>query len=168
MKCYECKYEHADCKGNKQDDCQNFVKKCAINYPEKIRELERKIKAIDENVKLKAELKQADEAYDIQGKQLLEALDEIERLKAENEKLKAELEKSVECGADCNACIERCRAWQNGYNNRPTTEIIGTKALIESYIDRLQNCGLGKKKSLEYVGKFVSCLIVENGVIPNE
>ena len=37
-------------------------------------------------------------------------------LKAENEKLKAKIEESVECGADCDKCKNKCRAWQNGYN----------------------------------------------------
>lgn len=70
--------------------------------------------------------------------------------------------RSSGCDEECSECTEKCRAWQNGYNhNRPTTEMIGTKALIESYIDRLQNCGLGKKKALEYVGKFICCLIFE-------
>lgn len=97
MKCYECKYEHSDCRGNHENDCPNFAKKCAVNYPQKIRELEKEINGLElqlnlggelcevfrnEINRLKATLKQADEAYDIQGKQLLEALDEIEELKA--------------------------------------------------------------------------------------
>ena len=77
MKCYECKYEHSDCKGNHEDDCANFAKRGAFNYHAKIRELE-------------SSLKQADEAYDIQGKQLLKALDQIGELNNENEKLKAD------------------------------------------------------------------------------
>lgn len=70
-KCYECKYEHADCKGNKQDDCPNFSKNGAVNYPQRIRELETELKLNtelyevfrNEISRLKATLKQADEAY---------------------------------------------------------------------------------------------------------
>lgn len=110
--CWECKYEHSDCKGDRWIEkvaCQYFSKKLAINYPKVIEELERKVEFFEslyqgqldaneklllrketleaQNKELKAELKQSDEAYDLQGKQLLEALDEIKKLKFENNKL---------------------------------------------------------------------------------
>lgn len=110
--CWECKYEHSDCKGEKWIEkvaCPYFSKKLAINYPKRIEELEGKVEFFEslyqgqldaneklllrketleaQNKELKAELKQADEAYDLQGKQLLEALDEIKELKFQNNKL---------------------------------------------------------------------------------
>ena len=110
--CWECKYEHSDCKGDKWVEkvaCQYFSKKLAINYPKRIEELERKVEffeslyqgQLDANERL---LLRADK---------LEA--ENKELKAKNEKLKAECNKYW-CKADCNECDHRCRAWQNGFN----------------------------------------------------
>lgn len=53
-KCYECKYEHSDCKGNKQDDCPNFAKRGAFNYHAKIRELEKTLEQADKRELIKA------------------------------------------------------------------------------------------------------------------
>ena len=78
-KCYECKYEHSDCKGNKQDDCPNFAKRGAFNYHAKIRELEKT-------------LEQADKSYAILAKENEALLLRADRLEAERNELKAKCE----------------------------------------------------------------------------
>ena len=99
-------------------------------YPQRVIELETELKLNtelcevfrNEISRLKATLKQADEAYDIQGKQLLEALDEIEKLKEKNVDLGFESVRAFErgqkfpCNLNCDECTEKCRAWQNGHN----------------------------------------------------
>ena len=97
-KCYECKYERADCKGNKQDDCQNFSKKGAVNYPQRIRELETELE-------LNTALCEVFRGVVNFVKQ------ENSKLKSENEKLKSECNKYW-CHADCDNCENKCRAWQ--------------------------------------------------------
>lgn len=98
--CWECKYEHSDCKGDKwieKAKCDYFSKKDAINYPQRIRELE-------------GLLEQADKSYDILIKEnemliqqnanerkLNEALVlRADKFEAENKELKFEIEKYKE------------------------------------------------------------------------
>ncbi len=75
-----------------------------------------------ENEKWRIDFEANAEAYDIQGKQLLEALDEIEKLKEKNVDLGFESVRAFErgqkfpCSLNCDECTEKCRAWQNGYN----------------------------------------------------
>lgn len=76
--CWECKYDHSDCKGEKwveKAKCDYFIKKDAINYPQKVRELENEIKGLELQIDLGAEL------CEVFRK-------DNSRLKAENEKYK--------------------------------------------------------------------------------
>ena len=97
-KCYECKYEHSDCKGDKRiekTECQYFSKKLAINYPKVIEELERKVEffeslyqgQLDANEKLLLR-KETLEAELAELKQMYKELNDLyDGVKAENNRL---------------------------------------------------------------------------------
>lgn len=139
-KCYECKYEHSDCKGDKWVEkvaCPYFSKKLAINYPKKIEELERKVEFFEslyqgqldtnERLLLRADRLEAEnkelKAEKEKFKEHIKSLDDIIlKLKEENKDLRFESVRAFErgqkfpCNLNCDNCTEKCRAWQNGYN----------------------------------------------------
>lgn len=87
--CWECKYEHSDCKIKELERKVEFFESLYQGQLDTNEKLLLKKETLEaQNKELKAELEQADEAYDRQGEQLLEALDEIEKLKFQNNKLR--------------------------------------------------------------------------------
>lgn len=145
--CNTCRNNPCVMSSEDKESCPEYDngKPMAYNHTE----AEKRIKELEKT------LEQADEVYDIQGKQLLKALDQIGELNNENEKLKAELNElrretekteTIYCDRDYCYTYDSCDECPVNFNERELYRMTPQEA-IELFKRRIRVLKQTKKAS---------------------